>query len=61
MDDHYNNAIKGTVSYPSLVYFLKFCQILAMNINVREEISSMDLNLKSIHSLQTNICPGYYN
>jgi hypothetical protein len=32
-----------------------------MELNVGEEITSMDLNDKTIASLQTNMSPGRYN
>ena len=35
--------------------FTKFYQILAMEVNVTEEVSSMDLNNKTIASIQTNL------
>ena len=38
-----------------------FFQILAMKINVCKEITSMDLNDKTIASLQPNVFPGRYN
>ena len=37
------------------------CQMLAMKPNVCKEITSMDLNDKTIASLQPNVSPGRYN
>jgi len=51
-------CLKGTVSH---FYFIKFCQILAMKLNVCKEITSVDLNDKTIASLQPNVSPGRYN
>ena len=42
----------GTVSRPSIVYFIKFCQIFAMKLNVCENITLVDLNDKTVPSLQ---------
>ncbi len=39
-----DKALKG-----SLVYFIEFCQILAMKLNVCEEITSMGLNDKTVY------------
>ncbi len=38
-----------------------FCQILAIKLNVCKEITSMDLNDKTIASLQSNVFPGRCN
>ncbi len=43
------------------VYFINLYQILAMKLNVCKEIISMDLNDKTIASLQPNVSPGRYN
>ncbi len=40
--------VKGTVSW--LSYFITFCQILAMKLDVCKEITTMDLNDKTIAS-----------
>ena len=42
-------------------YFIEFCEILAMKLNVCKEITSVDLNDKTIASLQPNVSPGRYN
>ena len=50
-----------TVSRRRKVNFITFCQILAMKLNVWKEITSIDLNVKTIASLQPNVSPGRYN
>ena len=36
----------------SSVYFIYFCEVFAMKLNVSEEITSVDLNNKTISSFQ---------
>ena len=43
-------GLKATVSRLSLVYFIRFCQIPAMKLNVCQEITSMELNDKIVTS-----------
>ncbi len=41
----------------SEVYFIQFCKILALKL-VCKEITNVDLNDKTIASLQPNVSPG---
>ncbi len=45
----------------SWVYFITFCQILAMKLNICKVITAMDINDKTIASLQPNVSPERYN
>ncbi len=49
--------IKYKIATPK-VYFIAFCQILAMTLNVCKEITSMDRHDKTKASLQPNLSPG---
>lgn len=48
--------VKGTVSWLSLVYFTKLCQIFPMKLNITDV--TMDLSDKTIASLQAHFLPG---
>ena len=49
--------LKGAVSRPSLVFFVRFCQVLLQTC-VGDENTSLDLNGKTKASLRTNMVPG---